>query len=72
VVNRRDFFRFVRADSSAVVKKQFGVAGDSFFEITRGQGRPLPEKMLPAFATSSFKARWNPRLRKSAANPWSC
>ena len=35
---RRDFFRFVRADSSAVVKKKFGVAGDSFFEITRGKG----------------------------------
>src|ERR1051325_2607691 len=32
---RRDFFRFVRADSSAVVKKKFGVAGDSFFEVTR-------------------------------------
>lgn len=41
---RRDFFRFMRADSSAVVKKKFGVAGDSFFEITRGQGQPLPEK----------------------------
>ncbi len=41
---RHDFFLFVRADSSAVVKKKFGVAGDSFFEITRGQGRPLPEK----------------------------
>jgi len=41
---RRDFFRFVRADSSAVVKKTFGVAGDAYFEITRGQGRPLPEK----------------------------
>jgi phospholipid/cholesterol/gamma-HCH transport system substrate-binding protein len=41
---RRDFFLFVRSDSSAVVKKKFGVAGDSFFEITRGQGQPLPEK----------------------------
>lgn len=41
---RRDFFRFMRADSSAVVKKKFGIAGDSFFEITRGQGLPLPEK----------------------------
>jgi phospholipid/cholesterol/gamma-HCH transport system substrate-binding protein len=41
---RYDFFRFVRADSSAVVKKKFGVAGDSFFEITRGEGKPLPEK----------------------------
>jgi phospholipid/cholesterol/gamma-HCH transport system substrate-binding protein len=40
---RYDFFRFVRADSSAVVKKKFGVAGDSFFEITRGVGQPLPE-----------------------------
>jgi len=41
---RRDFFRFVRADSSAVVKKKFGVAGDAYFEITRGQGQPLAEK----------------------------
>ena len=32
---RRDFFRFVRADSSAVIKKKFGVAGDSFFGIFR-------------------------------------
>ena len=41
---RRDFFRFVRADSSAVVKKKFDLAGDSYFEITRGKGDPLPEK----------------------------
>src|SRR5436190_23720543 len=41
---RRDFFLFVRADSSAVIKKKFGVAGDSFFEISRGHGQPLPEK----------------------------
>jgi phospholipid/cholesterol/gamma-HCH transport system substrate-binding protein len=41
---RSDFFRFVRVDSSAVVKMKFGVAGDSYFEITRGQGKPLPEK----------------------------
>jgi phospholipid/cholesterol/gamma-HCH transport system substrate-binding protein len=40
---RHDFFLFVRADSSAVVKRKFGVAGDSFFEITRGKGRPLSE-----------------------------
>ncbi len=40
---RRDFFRFIRADSSAVVKKKFGV-GDAYFEITRGHGHPLPEK----------------------------
>ena len=41
---RRDFFLFVRADSSAVVKRKFGVVGDAYFEITRGHGRPLPEK----------------------------
>lgn len=41
---RSDFFRFVRVDSSATVKKTFGVAGDSFFEIARGVGRSLPEK----------------------------
>ena len=41
---RSDFFRFVREDSSAVVKKKFGVAGDAYFEITRGQGEPLPRK----------------------------
>jgi len=41
---RSDFFRFMREDSSAVVKKKFGVAGDAYFEITRGQGRPLPKK----------------------------
>jgi phospholipid/cholesterol/gamma-HCH transport system substrate-binding protein len=41
---RRDFFPFVRADSSAVIKKKFGVAGDSLFEISRGQGAPLPAR----------------------------
>jgi phospholipid/cholesterol/gamma-HCH transport system substrate-binding protein len=41
---RRDFFRFVRADSSAVVKRKFGVAGDAYFEITRGEGLPLRER----------------------------
>jgi phospholipid/cholesterol/gamma-HCH transport system substrate-binding protein len=40
---RRDFFLFVRADSSAVVKRKFGV-GDAYFEITRGHGQPLPKK----------------------------
>jgi len=40
---RRDFFHFVRADSSALVKRKFGVVGDAYFEITRGQAAPLPE-----------------------------
>jgi phospholipid/cholesterol/gamma-HCH transport system substrate-binding protein len=39
---RSDFFRFVREDSFAVVKKQFAVAGDAYFDITRGEGDPLP------------------------------
>jgi len=53
---RRDFFRFVRADSSAVVKRKFGVAGDSFFEITRGQGKPLPEKQGSIVCNEQFQS----------------
>jgi phospholipid/cholesterol/gamma-HCH transport system substrate-binding protein len=41
---RRDFARFVRTDSTASIKKVFGVAGDSFMEITRGAGTPLPSR----------------------------
>jgi phospholipid/cholesterol/gamma-HCH transport system substrate-binding protein len=46
---RRDFERFVRADSTASIKKVFGVAGDSFMEITRGTGAALPSHK-PAIA----------------------
>lgn len=53
---RRDFFRFVRADSSAVVKKKFGVAGDSYFEITRGVGEPLPEKNAAIVCNEQFQS----------------
>lgn len=53
---RRDFFLFVRADSSAVVKKKFGVAGDSFFEITRGEGKPLPEKNASIICNEQFQS----------------
>jgi phospholipid/cholesterol/gamma-HCH transport system substrate-binding protein len=53
---RRDFFRFVRADSSAVVKRKFGVAGDSFFEITRGAGQPLPEKNAAIVCKEQFQS----------------
>jgi phospholipid/cholesterol/gamma-HCH transport system substrate-binding protein len=52
---RRDFFRFVRADSSAAVKRKFGVAGDSFFEITRGSGQPLPEKGAAIVCNEQFQ-----------------
>lgn len=53
---RRDFFLFVRADSSAVVKKKFGVAGDSFFEITRGEGQPLAEKHASIVCNEQFQS----------------
>ena len=53
---RRDFFVFVRADSSAVVKRKFGVAGDSFFEITRGEGKPLPEKNASITCKEQFQS----------------
>jgi phospholipid/cholesterol/gamma-HCH transport system substrate-binding protein len=53
---RRDFFLFVRSDSSAVVKKRFGVAGDSFFEITRGQGKPLSEKDASIVCREQFQS----------------
>ncbi|HEU5070704.1 MAG TPA: MlaD family protein [Verrucomicrobiae bacterium] len=53
---RRDFFRFVRADSSAVVKKKFGVAGDSFFEISRGEGQPLPERNASIVCKDQFQS----------------
>jgi phospholipid/cholesterol/gamma-HCH transport system substrate-binding protein len=32
---------FVRRDSGAIIRKEFGVAGASLLEITRGQGEPL-------------------------------
>ncbi|MDB6015693.1 MAG: hypothetical protein JWR19_182 [Pedosphaera sp.] len=53
---RRDFFQFVRADSSAVIKRKFGVAGDSFFEITRGKGQPLPEENAGIVCNEQFQS----------------
>lgn len=38
---RGDFVRFIRADSEAVIKRKFGVAGDAFVDITVGQGAPM-------------------------------
>ena len=32
---------FVRVDSTVIIRKRFGVAGDSFLHITRGVGAPL-------------------------------
>jgi len=81
---RRDFFLFVRADSSAVVKRKFGVVGDAYFEITRGHGQPLPEKnasivcneQLPSAletAVEEIRREAVPALKKLSAglDPWS-
>jgi phospholipid/cholesterol/gamma-HCH transport system substrate-binding protein len=35
---------FVRRDSEVTIRKRFGVAGDSFLDITRGRGQPLDEQ----------------------------
>ncbi len=48
-----DFQRFVRADSVATIKKTFGVAGDSFVEISRGAGEGLPVRDPMIAAVSS-------------------
>lgn len=49
---RGDFERFVRVDSTASIKKVFGVAGDSFIEITRGTNAPLPSPGAFIFCVS--------------------
>ena len=38
---RRGMQDFVRVDSVAIIRKRFGVAGESYLEISRGHGRPL-------------------------------
>lgn len=39
---RGRFEQYLRMDSTGVVRRTFGVAGDAFLEITRGFGDPLP------------------------------
>jgi phospholipid/cholesterol/gamma-HCH transport system substrate-binding protein len=41
VLIQSDMKAFVRRDSKAVIRKRFGVAGDSYLEISRGLGPPL-------------------------------
>ncbi|HMP73809.1 MAG TPA: MlaD family protein [Kiritimatiellia bacterium] len=38
-----DFIQFVRTDSDVIVKRRFGIAGDSFIDISKGSGPLLPE-----------------------------
>lgn len=42
---RSEMVPFVRVDSRAVIRKQFGVAGASFLEITRGVGAPMDPEL---------------------------
>jgi phospholipid/cholesterol/gamma-HCH transport system substrate-binding protein len=37
----KDMQIYVRHDSQAVIRKRFGVAGDSYLDISRGSGEPL-------------------------------
>lgn len=43
---------FVRADSSAVIRKRYGVAGDSFLDISRGLKAPLDWEFAVITATA--------------------
>jgi phospholipid/cholesterol/gamma-HCH transport system substrate-binding protein len=47
-----DMKPFVRRDSSAVIRKRFGVAGDSFLDISRGFGQPLDWEFAVINATA--------------------
>lgn len=54
---RTDFFRFVRDDSTAIIRKKFGlVAEDTYLDITRGKGAALPKKnaMIPSTVEKSI------------------
>jgi phospholipid/cholesterol/gamma-HCH transport system substrate-binding protein len=48
----RDMKGFVRHDSKVVIRKRFGVAGDSYLDISRGYGRPLDWKFAVITATA--------------------
>lgn len=41
VMMRRDALPFIRIDSQVVIRKKFGVAGDSYLDISRGYGEAL-------------------------------
>ncbi|MBI1369268.1 MAG: MCE family protein [Planctomycetes bacterium] len=49
---RSDFARFLASDSVAIIKKRFGVGGDSYVEISRGSGAPLTDKSPPLSTTA--------------------
>jgi phospholipid/cholesterol/gamma-HCH transport system substrate-binding protein len=49
---RKAMLGFVRRDSQAIIRKQFGVAGASYLELTRGSGEPLDWEYAVLTATA--------------------
>jgi phospholipid/cholesterol/gamma-HCH transport system substrate-binding protein len=43
---------FVRRDSKAVIRRRFGIAGDAYIDITRGQGVPMDWRYAVIDATT--------------------
>jgi phospholipid/cholesterol/gamma-HCH transport system substrate-binding protein len=66
---RSDFGRFVGVDSTATIKKVFGVAGDSFIEITRGTNGPLssPGALIVCLSVEELPARLERMLEELRA-----
>jgi phospholipid/cholesterol/gamma-HCH transport system substrate-binding protein len=50
LVIRGEFTRFIRQDTQALLKKKFGVAGDAFVELTKGNGPVIEDGVLPSAA----------------------
>jgi phospholipid/cholesterol/gamma-HCH transport system substrate-binding protein len=49
---RKAMLAFVRRDSQAIIRKQFGMAGASYLELTRGGGEPLDWEYAVITATA--------------------
>ena len=49
---RKAMMAFVRRDSQAIIRKQFGVAGASYLELTRGSDAPLDWEYAVITATA--------------------
>ena len=67
---RGNFFRFVRQDSQAIIRRPLGI-GEASIEITRGHGAPLPAR--GGFLDAVARARPNSRARRwppSATRPF--
>lgn len=51
----REMAVFVRSDSTATIRRTFGIAGDAYLEITRGFGQPLDWQYAVIEAVSDRK-----------------